>query len=164
MKILPHWGSFMPALIQLVNATSGPILELGCGFHSTPYLHWHCSINGRRLVSYEGDAGYYKWFSRYAGDFHEIHFVTDWDAIDISGPWDVALVDHSPMERRRAEVARLKDRARYIIAHDTEKKYRRHYRYEEIYHLFKYHTHFKRSPPNTCVFSNIPLPEGVTNA
>ena len=35
-------GTHLPVLMDIVSKTDGPILEIGTGVFSTPYLHWAC--------------------------------------------------------------------------------------------------------------------------
>jgi hypothetical protein len=149
----PRVGSHMPMLMKIVNMTSGPVLELGMGMSSTPFLHWACFPN-RKLVSYEADADFLNSFKEYASNFHEIKLAEDWDKIDILGHWSVVLVDHLPRERRKEEVKRLANSADYVIIHDSEGLRNKHYRYTEIFPLFKQRFTYMGARPYTTVLSN----------
>lgn len=140
--------------MKIVQMTEGPILELGGGTFSTPYLHWMCFPN-RKLYTFENERDFfYPHIEQYKADFHEVIFVEDWDKIDISGHWSVVLVDHHPNERRKVEITRLANSADYIVVHDTEGRHDHKYRYSEIYHLFKYRYDFQKAYPFTTVLSN----------
>ena len=153
MRIGKSRGSYLPVLTTLVSMTSGPILELGVGFCSTPYLHWVCYPKKRRLVSYENNPEYYVYAESWKDDFHEIHCIKDWASIDISEPWSIAFVDHSPGERRAEETKRLLH-ADYVIAHDTENRSDRRYHFNSILNLFKYRFKYTSAYPYTSIFSN----------
>lgn len=143
--------------MRAVAKTTGPILELGCGLYSTTPLHWACFVPKRKLVTYENNPDYYEFLKAYATDWHEVHCVSSWDSIDISGPWSVAFVDHdSPGERDRRfrEVQRL-GHAEYVVVHDTERANEQRHRLSEMNALFKYRYQFRDALPNTTVFSNI---------
>lgn len=43
-----------------------------------------------------------------------------WGCIGESHPWDLVFIDHSPMERRTADTARLLRTSRLVVIHDTE--------------------------------------------
>lgn len=152
-KISVEYGSHIPALIKVINKTSGPVLELGMGLFSTPYLHFACYPD-RKLVSYESNKNFYDWLSPFKGNFHEIKFVEDWEKIDISEHWSVVLVDHEPFSRRKEEIKRLAKSADYIVVHDTNPRLDRKSRYSEIYPLFKYRHDFNREKPYTAILSN----------
>ena len=148
-----RFGSHLPILIKIVGMTDGPILELGMGAYSTPYLHWVCFESKRKLVSYEGDKGCYEINKAYASDYHKVTFVEDWDTVDLSGHWSVALIDHE-QDRRIHEISRLVNSVDYIVAHDSEGRWNRKYKYSEIYSLFKYRYDFIKTRPFTVVLSN----------
>lgn len=153
MDITVQYGTFLPALIKVMQITDGPVLELGMGMFSTPYLHFACYPN-RRLVSYESDEEYFNWLNIFKNDYHEVHLVKDWDKIDLSGHWSVVLVDHEPARRRKEEIKRLANCADYIVVHDTNPRLEHKYRYSEIYPLFKFRKDFNREKPYTAILSN----------
>lgn len=153
INISVEYGSHIPHLIKIMNITNGPVLELGMGIFSTPYLHFACYPN-RRLVSYENHKDFYDWLSPMKKDYHEIYFVTDWDKINISGHWSIVLVDHDPTSRRKEEIKRLANSADYIVVHDTNPRLDRKYRYSEIYPLFKFRKDFNQEKPYTSILSN----------
>lgn len=105
------YGSHLPMLRRAVEATTGPILELGCGIFSTPYL----ASTGREVVSVEANP---KWLARmrerYARPHHR--FV---DAVPAEGTFAVALVDHEP-DRRAPDIEALRGRVRIFVVHDVE--------------------------------------------
>jgi hypothetical protein len=140
----------MPVLIKVIQGTSGPVLELGAGPFSTPLLHWLCAENGRKLVSYDDVKQYYKMAKRFQSKTHSAEFVKDWNKIDIDKKWDVVFADH-PANRRVKDAIRLKDKANYIVLHDTEDRV---YGYHRLWKYFKYVYHWKLHRPWTSVISN----------
>ena len=153
MKFYPHWGSHLPILMKIVQMTDGPILELGIGIFSTPLLHWLCFESKRELISYDHSEVYFDRFRHFKNKYHHLFFVEDWDKAEIERSWDVVLVDHND-ERRRHEVKRLANWGKYIIVHDTDFKDDPHYRFSEIFPLFKYRYDYKETTPQTSVLSN----------
>jgi hypothetical protein len=147
-------GSHLPVLMKLMEISEGPVLELGTGFYSTPFLHWACFSQGRKLVSYDSAPLYFELANNCSRDFHEVYFVKDWDKIDISQHWGVVLVDHEPTSRRLADIERLANNADYIILHDSEKEWDLAYQYSKIYSLFKYRYDYTKRLPHTTVVSN----------
>jgi len=154
MRVSRNYGTHLGLLIQAVNKTSGPILELGVGIFSTPYLHYAAISSGRQLVSYDNHRGWLKFFIPYQSLSHQLILVRGWDEADIERSWDVALVDHSPGERRRQEVGRLASYAKYIIIHDANEKDDREYHYSEIYPLFKYRKVWDKDANSAAILSN----------
>jgi hypothetical protein len=143
----------MPVLMKIVSETKGPIFELGCGYVSTPYLHWACFATKRKLVSFESDPGWHHFASKFACDFHKVHLVEDWDKIDLSGECCVAFVDHAPNTRRRHDVPRLAH-AEYVVIHDTENKEQRKYQFGRAIARYKYRYKYGGANPSTSVVSN----------
>ena len=155
MRVSINWGTHLPVLIKLLSVTNGPVLELGMGLYSTPFLHWACYDKKRPLVSYDSDEKYFHMNEEYRSDFHEVSLVSDWDKIIIEKPWDVVLVDCHPDTKRKELAMRLKNHAKFIVLHDSYWKDDYAYHYKEIYPSFKYkfdHTALRRTP--TTVISN----------
>jgi hypothetical protein len=154
LRFNPKRGSHLPVLMKAVALTEGPILELGCGLYSTTPLHWACHVPKRKLVTYEGNPEFFDFLKAYETEWHEVHCIDDWDAIDISHPWSVAFVDHAPDGRRWQEVKRLLH-AEYVVAHDSEGRNDRKYQFSKITPLFKYQFEYKGAFPHTSVWSNL---------
>ena len=149
-----RYMSHIPILTRVVDLTTGPILELGMGF-STTILDMMCSNTRRPIVSYENDPIWYEKYRAYSSDFHKIILVDNWDKIDIDEHhWSIAFIDHRPDFRRRIDAERLKDKADFIILHDSEPESNRFYKYTDIYPLFKYRYDYTRCKPYTTVLSN----------
>ena len=153
LLVCPAGGSHLPVLMKAVAETTGPILELGCGLCSTNFLHWACYASKRKLVTYENNPRYYELLKTYEKDFHEVYCISDWDDIDISGPWSVALVDHMPEFRRGMELERL-HHAEYVVAHDAQPRQRRTFGYRRRWRKFKYAFTYSDAYPPTMVLSN----------
>jgi len=150
----PRYCSYIPMLVKAMMRVTGDVLELGAGIHSTYFLHWLCKDQGRQLYTYENDKGHYNLVKECEADFHHIYLVDDWDAIDIERPWGVVLIDHSPASRRRKDVKRLAFYAKCIVLHDSQGRSDRHYRYSEIWPLFRYRRGYGKAIPQTTVVSN----------
>lgn len=155
MRFSLRYATHLPVLMQAVNKTGGRVLELGAGLFSTPVLHWMCVINKRHLTTYDNDKRFLNWATRYDGEYHHVYYVEDWDDADIKWPWDVALVDHSPSERRITEIRKIANLAKYIVIHDSNGRYNKFYHYDTIYPLFKHQLNFNDVEPSTTILSNI---------
>lgn len=108
------WSSHRPLLWEALEATKDsklPVIELGAGAGSTPYLRKYCTENEIEFVSYDSN-------KQWADDYHSI-FVKDWDKERF---WDlsfkVCLLDMAPGEYRK--IALMKIHADIIILHDSE--------------------------------------------
>lgn len=147
-------GTHLPLLMRVMEITQGRVAEIGAGYFSTPYLHWQTYLQKRNLVTFENDLKFLSFFDRYKTNWHELVSVTDWDAIDLSGEWSVALIDHAPAERRIEEIQRLADTCDYLVIHDTEGRREHHYHYRDTLATFKYRKDFTLVRPHTSVVSN----------
>ena len=151
-----EYGTYLPVLIKVVNNTDGPILELGMGMYSTPYLHWACKDKERELVSYDLNSEYFKVNKQYESDYHKVFLTEDWDKIEIERLWDIVFIDVSPAEQRKELAKRVARHAKFVILHDSDDNVDKLYRYSEIYNLFKYKYRYNylAVKPNTVVLSN----------
>ncbi|TSC86273.1 MAG: Uncharacterized protein G01um101416_696 [Microgenomates group bacterium Gr01-1014_16] len=173
MRISGNYGSHLGPLIKVMSLTDGPVLELGIGFFSTPYLHYQCLVSNRYLASYDNDRGWVKKFAsqrggticnfKYESPNHHFFYVDDWAKADIEKPWDVVLVDHSPGPRRAVEIKRLANFAKFIVVHDADPSQRgeREYHYSSIYPLFKYKKFWNKHSNLSVVLSNFVELEGL---
>jgi len=147
-----NWGSHLPVLIKVMELTEGPVLELGMGLYSTPFLHFAC-YKKRYLVSYETDKHCYEMNKDCDMSNHEVKYVKDWDHAMIDRGWDVVLVDHAPSQRRVIEITKLANIAKFIVIHDTQRN-SRFCDLDKIWPLFKYRFDYKKAIPWTTVVSN----------
>jgi hypothetical protein len=153
MKIGKNRGSFLPVLIKLVSMTNGPILELGVGFNSTPFLHWACYQDKRVLVSYENNPRYHAFAMSWKDDFHAIHCITDWNKVKLNVPWNIAFVDHCDGKHRDREIKKLYH-ADYVVVHDTENENMKKQGLDRVCRKFKYRYKYTNAYPRTSIWSN----------
>lgn len=151
MKQNKAWTTHMPMLIKFIQATKGPVAELGAGPGSTPLLHWLC-VDGRKLVSYEDSQKYANYAKSFESENHKVVHVNSYDEVDTKIKWSVVLIDHRA-DRRVIDAIRLKDSAEYIVIHDTQHR-RLHYKYHKMWPHFKYVYHWMDDKPHTSVVSN----------
>jgi len=156
------YGTHQPVLYEAVMRTSGPVVEFGIGYNSTPWLHKLC--DGRKLLSAETDIRWLLAFLHFASPGqHRFVLVKNLDALlrDIMAvPWSVAFVDQGAWDDRVATVMALKDKARFIVLHDCD--YFVTHSLLEFDELFKYHKEFlplepwpyPRTGPPTLLASN----------
>lgn len=114
-RITSNYDSHRPLLWEALEATSGIVIELGCGWGSTPFLTEYCRDNNRVLESFENND---QWLLKLVDSFPHIHKITNWDFVlkDCS----LVFIDHAPGERRKIDIARFANHAQIIVAHDTE--------------------------------------------
>lgn len=140
----------MPALIDALSMTTGPILEVGSGVYSTPLIHWWCYATHRPVVTYEQDPSYYQYAKQFVSDYHSVHLVRTYDEMDVTHPWSVVIVDHTD-DRRVVDMARVRH-AEYVILHDSTAYKVRGYKYRQVYPY---------PGAETTVFSNVYAPRNL---
>lgn len=114
------WTSWLPALGYALARSGGPVLEVGIGHFSTPFLHEYCNADGRLLISVEAHEQWRASFNRtYANGFHQFtHSVPK----DIS-PWGAAFIDSSPGGAARAELfSLLLPISEFVVVHDYHRE------------------------------------------
>ena len=154
MRLSKNFTTHLPMLMKCVNATDGPIMELGGGYFSTPVLHWMCHAVGRYLLTYDDDAVYFPFIKGFRSRNHRVRLIDDWNTIDTKTHWSVVLVDHTNSITQRVEsILKLKDSADFIVVHDTEQRTFQK-ELDEINKNFKYVYQWKGCTPNTSVLSN----------
>ena len=141
-----------PMLIKTVLISGGPVLEIGAGIYSTPLLHWLCKLLGRNLVTYENNTEHCQYAKMFVSRHHSIKLIDDWSKIDTKTHWGVVFMDHNPDSRRADDVISFKDRADYIVIHDTDREDK--YHMERAWPHFKYRYTWKDCRPWTTVVSN----------
>jgi len=152
-----NYGTHLPCLIRAMEKTKGDVLELGMGVFSTPFLHYKCMLDGRKLVSYENCEPWMNFFTKYnyRNDNHEINFVENYADAPIDRKWSVVLIDQTPDSSRAEEAKRLANKAKIIVIHDSNGGSRyAHYGYDAIYPLFKYKKVWDKDRNNATVLSN----------
>lgn len=105
-----HRHLLWPAL-EATKDTKLPVLELGCGQGSTPYLRQYCADNGLELFSYD--------YSRQWAERFGAVPVDNWDNHSLwQKQYCVCLLDLSPGEYRKIALPKIK--AKIIVVHDSE--------------------------------------------
>lgn len=154
------YGTHLPALLDALNWTTGPVLEMGAGFWSTPVLHQICF--DRELVTLEPVASWLIKFrsmvegSRINSRSEEprpVHRLeSSLKGEDIERWWGVVLVD-GPVETRVPALDDIK--ADVYVVHDTEPNHGMLYEgMQERLEQFKYRKDYKDLYPHTTLVSD----------
>lgn len=141
-----------PMLIKTIVISDGPVLEIGAGLYSTPLMHWLCKMLGRKLVTYENNPSFYGFAKKFISKGHRVRFIKNWDEMDFKTHWGVVLIDHDPDTRRVIDLINFKDKADYIVIHDTDMEDK--YNWGKAWPYFKYRFDWKECRPWTTVVSN----------
>ena len=136
-----NYASHVPLLSAAVTITSGPVLELGAGFGSTPMLHGLCGSMKRSLATIENDKQWLLKFLNYGRVWHTLRYVDTFiDLPEYNQEWDLVFVDHGISEQRGISVRMLKN-SQVIVVHDTCFSFL--YNYEPVLSEFKYRWDWK---------------------
>lgn len=154
-------GTHLPVLKKIVSLTTGPVIEFGIGYNSTPILHEMCA--GKKVVSLDNNQEWVRKFLHLQNADHQIMYVAGWEQAPVipkgslKAPiWSVAFIDHAPVERRVIDIERMRYIAEYIVVHDTESPI---YEYEKVLTSFTYrHDYMQLSPHTTIVSMTKPAP------
>ena len=154
-------GSHIPVLVKLLPLLDKPVLELGMGWNSTPLLHWITKDLGVNLYSLESDWVWLSKFEQFMDSHHKIfaaYDFNDWSKSefleDIPNNLGLVFVDHRPARKRRSSALFFKDRADFIVLHDSELADHPAYKYTPIYKEFRYKYEYTKVRPHTIVLSN----------
>lgn len=102
-----------------------PILELGCGYGSTPLLHKFCSENEIALHTLDNNV---EWLEKISLEFknnknHTYRKIFNWE-IELEDylnqEWSLVFIDQSPWEARTLSLNLFKDKTDYIVVHDCD--------------------------------------------
>jgi hypothetical protein len=111
------YSTHLEALVQSACSTKGDILELGCGFYSTPVLSAIARTMGKSLVIMARDP---KWHSQFRN--YGIVIPESWDDPDFTGSWGTVLLDNEQLTRDRLEhIPALCKVAEQIVVHDADR-------------------------------------------
>lgn len=169
-------------LIGSVLKTTGPILELGTGWYSTPILHEIAVSQQRHLVTLDNNKYWLEQFKAtnwqsvtplpigLEHEFHLFHYVEWWDDVRLKvrdyfpesekNRWSVVFVDNGPpieryylMRRFFFEIEKnLQKEPTVFVFHDTEDYHP--YGYSRIIPKFRYKFTDKAQLAHTTVCSN----------
>lgn len=135
-----NWNNHRPLLLKALEATTGPVLELGMGDGSTRHLHDYCKEHNRRLVSIDNNPDWTQKYAHLGGLGHDIRctYKDNWGEQLIDQHWSVVLVDNAPGESRWELIKRLREQADIMVIHDSEPVGSGNYMLDKVFGLFKY--------------------------
>jgi hypothetical protein len=147
------YATHLPVLMTMLSKTTGPVIELGCGWYSTPLMHYVCKQTNRELWSLETDAAWINQFTKYNTGNHKVELISDWNNHDfLSKYWSLVFVDHAPALQRKVTMRQMMDNADFFVVHDTEADHV--YQYSEVFKDFKYRFDYMEFRPWTSIVSN----------
>jgi hypothetical protein len=170
---MDNYGTHQRLLLRAALRTTGPMLELGTGWYSTPLLHEVAVLQRRFLLSHDNDPDWMQKMQRvfYHPVYHRLELLnreawkTPWQ--DIYGNWGLAFIDHGPrpeeprnskgllnaLDRAQA-VLDLMDHTDVFVLHDTEPAVRWEYDWDKVLPLFRYQYTDTSHDVHTTILSN----------
>jgi len=129
-----EFATHQPCVLEILNATTGNILELGCGEGSTMMFRNFIS-DTRKLVSIESDKNWLNKYLHLQNDNHQLYYVNagNENTLQTGQAWvdfiettlkdmtfDIVFIDQSPWTSRFSTLKYFMNRAKYIIVHDVD--------------------------------------------
>ena len=147
---LDPYATHQPVLFEVIKRTSGPILELGAGEHSTRQIHE--LAQGRKITTVDDDL---EWLEKYLdlkSDSHNFILLSDFRS---SEKWDVVFIDLHTWEQRLPAIYDYID-SDYVVIHDADYMFAANILSEaELKKLYKFtFEYFGAGTPTTLVCSN----------
>ncbi|MBI1371004.1 MAG: hypothetical protein GC162_20410 [Planctomycetes bacterium] len=168
-NILPdggEWGTHLKYLLACAARTSGPILELGGGVHSSSALSRFAREQCRKVVCYEPVPSWIQKIRKLEHEHYQVkpcplsyHGYPDWNQLRYEAEqWGAVLVDQTPVSGRLVSIAAFLDeqhgaQADFIVVHDTEIIPVTRYYYEPLLRQFQ-HRWDSPDTTRTTVVSN----------
>lgn len=148
-------GSHIPVINTLMLHVDKPVLELGIGWNSTPIFHWLCQEKKLPLLSFESDQEWLERFKCFESETHHLFFHDFMSDIEVDFDIGLVFIDHRPARKRRHNAKYFKDKADFVVLHDSELANNPAYKYTPVYDEFKYKHEYKIvGEPHTMILSN----------
>lgn len=123
-----------PYFIEILKATTGNILECGCGDGSTIMIREHINGTNRKLVSLESNLEWLNKYTHLADSNHVLYHVNadNTDCVETGNKWithiqnmneqdfEVVFLDSSPWMSRKCCFDYFLNKAKIIIIHDFD--------------------------------------------
>lgn len=141
------WSTHFPALALAIHKYGPRVLEIGCGWYSTPLIYTMSDC----ALSIEDNPDYVRPFETLCPGriIHHQHVVAE-AFRQASRPWDVVFIDCHDANDRLIIACFFLNRPVCIVAHDTEAPY-----WQPLLKNVKYQRHFRFMTPNTSFLSNV---------
>lgn len=132
-----NWNNHLPLLLLGLHLTNGLTIEFGSGEGSTKRLRSFCERAGRPFESWESNQ---EWAEKTGANF-----TSSWDIPSVYRECGLFFCDHAPGEHRIVAIERFASVADTILIHDTEEGGAGDYKFEKIWHLFKFRLNLNKT-------------------
>jgi hypothetical protein len=131
-----------------------PILEMGCGHYSTPWLSTLAKAQGRELHVITSDP---QWGSLFEKDNLHLHLIqyAEWKELSWDKEWGMVFVDgEEPEGERYQHLLRLSKKSKVVVMHDAEVIEQQGISWGLVHSLYRYVYFYERYVPTTVLLSN----------
>lgn len=151
-----RYASHLPVLIhtlRCLGTSVRSILEIGCGFYSTPILAAFSLASGCEHVVIETERKWAESVSRVFGITVD-SFSTGCLPPHTHRKWDVVFIDSAVAASRAGYALALRNQARVILLHDSNLNWDRAYHYKTLYPQWRFYVNFTETYPHTLLLTN----------
>lgn len=156
MMSIERYASHLPVLsfvAMRLHDKIDSVLEVGCGYYSTPLLSVLAAGKGLRRTILESDR---EWAAQISDLFGVA--VTQFNAEELPASvvrqWGLVFIDSAIEAARARHAIRLREYAKVIILHDSNPDWDAHYRYSEIVGEWKHAKQFTKCYPHSLLLTN----------
>lgn len=132
-----NWNNHLPLLLLGLQLTKGPVIEFGSGEGSTQRLRNYCKEHNRSFESWDSDSNWAKTTGA--------NYTSSWELPSVYRECGLFFCDHAPGEHRIVAIEKFASLADIIVIHDTEEGGAGDYKFEKIWHLFKYRLNYNKT-------------------
>jgi hypothetical protein len=130
------------------------ILELGCGYYSTPLLSAIAKQQERKFQLITSNP---EWSKQFQNDPDQLKLIdfSAWPEVQFLGEWGMVLVDHE--ERvidRYSQLFKLNEKAKVVVLHDANRIEEQGISWGLIHALYQHIYFYDRYYPKTAIMSN----------
>lgn len=140
LKNISNWNNHRSLLLLAFELSNGPVLEMGSGEGSTPYLRSYCKAADRTFHTFDNNK---EWAEKTGAQY-----IENWDLIieeALTLHPGLIFIDHAPGERRHLDAIRLANAADILVLHDTEEGGAGNYMWEKAWPHFKYRLNYNKT-------------------
>jgi hypothetical protein len=154
-----QYSTHLPALAEAILLTKGPVLEVGVGLASTPFLEHLCDYLPRDLFHAESNPEWAAFMKPRRGVTMLKH-DTDFAALALAPRWGVVFLDQGPLGSERwpwaIEALPIAD---LVVIHDACRAHEGTFRlWEKAAPRAKFMRLYDRISPQTMILSNVMKP------
>jgi hypothetical protein len=112
------YATHLEALVYATLMNNENILELGCGYYSTPLLYSICKIQNRKLSILSSNKD---WLDKFK-DYGECELVENWSEFNFHGKYGMVFLDNEQLTAHRIMlIPKIMQITNVLVVHDADK-------------------------------------------